>query len=404
MLAMVFAVAAGACSDTSADTTTSTTTTSTTTTTTPAPAPVDRLVVLGVDGNVFTVAADGSDEIALSDDAGDSVTHFQPVWSPDATRVAFGTVDGTSFGITVAAGDGSAADTYATATFPFYYHWDSQGNRVGLLRNAEAGGIVMEVVEDGGVSLLDTGAPFYFSWEPGGTRLVWHIGRDRLEIRENDAGLTPVADQPGTFQAPQWTESGVFYAIGDGDMQTLVMSDGSGGDPAPVGRIRGFALFSATRDGSRVAVQGRTEAPDAVAALQGQVPQVPFNQVAVIDVAAGTIERVTDDPALAFFWDPSGESLLTLGTGSQPATLTWSVWRDGAATELATFTPSPTFLRDYLPFFDQYAQSMTLWSPDGTRFAFPGVVDGERGIWVQAIDGTPPARVADGLFVGWSPV
>jgi Tol biopolymer transport system component len=59
-------------------------------------------------------------------------------------------------------------------------------------------------------------------------------------------------------------------------------------------------------------------------------------------------------------------------------------------------------LRDLVPFFDQYAQSMTLWSPDGTAFAFPAAVNGEAGIWRQDLSGGDPIRVAGGSWVAWS--
>jgi Tol biopolymer transport system component len=55
-----------------------------------------------------------------------------------------------------------------------------------------------------------------------------------------------------------------------------------------------------------------------------------------------------------------------------------------------------------LPFFDQYAQSMTLWSPDGEAFAYPAMTGGIPGIWIQDIDGTDPIRLTDGSWVSWS--
>ena len=366
---------------------------------------VNRLVVLGIDGNVFTVASDGSDRVDLTDDGDVNTAYFQPLWSPDGTRIAYGRADGTEYSMTVSDHDGINSEKTSLGSFPFYYYWDGTGRKVGLLRNAETlGDLAMEVIEDGRLTRLDTGAPFYFSWEPGGSRLIWHIGNDRLELRSEDGSVTTADDMPGAFQAPQWTESGVFYSVGETEDQTLVRSSLDGSDPTAIGQIRGFASFSATRDGSRIAVQGRTEAPDVVSASFLQVPRVPYNQVAVIDVEAATIQRVTADAAVAFFWNPAGDALAVLSLGSDRGTLSWSVWHDEELTELATFVPSPTFIRDFLPFFDQYAQSMTLWSPEGDRFAFPGLVDGERGIWIQAIDGSAPVRVADGLFVAWSPV
>jgi hypothetical protein len=52
----------------------------------------------------------------------------------------------------------------------------------------------------------------------------------------------------------------------------------------------------------------------------------------------------------------------------------------------------------------QYAQSMSLWSPDGSAFAYPGISeDGQEGIWIQsARPDRAPVLVADGDFVACS--
>jgi TolB protein len=60
---------------------------------------------------------------------------------------------------------------------------------------------------------------------------------------------------------------------------------------------------------------------------------------------------------------------------------------------------------EYLQFFEQYAQSMRLWSPDSRAFAYPGMSeDGQEGIWIQsARPDRAPVLVAEGDFVAWSP-
>jgi hypothetical protein len=48
---------------------------------------------------------------------------------------------------------------------------------------------------------------------------------------------------------------------------------------------------------------------------------------------------------------------------------------------------------------------MTLWSPDGTSFAYPGLIEDRDGIWVQRLDEADPALVVEGgSVVAWSPV
>jgi len=83
--------------------------------------------------------------------------------------------------------------------------------------------------------------------------------------------------------------------------------------------------------------------------------------------------------------------------------LAWRVWEDGAVSEYASFTPDPQWFARFVPFFDQYAQSMTLWSPEGDAFAFPGAIGGETGVWVQYLDQEVPVRVSSGSWVAWGP-
>jgi hypothetical protein len=68
------------------------------------------------------------------------------------------------------------------------------------------------------------------------------------------------------------------------------------------------------------------------------------------------------------------------------------------------FAPSDVFGRDYLQFFQQYAQSMSLWSPDGSAFAYAGTTEaGDSGIWIQpARAGSEPILVSGGVFAAWS--
>jgi TolB protein len=130
--------------------------------------------------------------------------------------------------------------------------------------------------------------------------------------------------------------------------------------------------------------------------------------VSVLDIRSGRSERVNGLPTTAFHWSPDGRRLLlmTPEEGDDPTTHRWHVW-DGRRTQAIgpAFLPSPTYLREYVPFFGQYAQSMTLWAPDGRAFAFPGLIGDRAGIWVQDLDADEPTFVVeDGSVVAWSPV
>jgi TolB protein len=124
--------------------------------------------------------------------------------------------------------------------------------------------------------------------------------------------------------------------------------------------------------------------------------------------------RLTQDPLIAFYWAPDGKRLAVLGVDPASRGLAWStVDVDGKSQrQLATFLPSGDFAFQ-LPFFDQYAQSTSIWSPDGRKLVYAAEGSGERrngsdaGERVMVLDvggQTTPAAIARGSAAVWSPV
>jgi len=70
---------------------------------------------------------------------------------------------------------------------------------------------------------------------------------------------------------------------------------------------------------------------------------------------------------------------------------------------VATFTPSDRFL-DVIPYFDQYNQSLTIWSPDSTNLVISAYrSDGVPCVWVVNASGHLTPRFIDTGWMGfWS--
>jgi TolB protein len=362
-----------------------------------------RLAVLNAEGNLVTLDPDGSRVVVLDEiEAGRSQVR-QPTWSPDGDRVAWVHVevadDETLEAVlATSTGDGDRPTEATTgAIVPFYLSWDPTSSRIAYLGGREAD-IEVGVVEAerGRATPLDTGQPYYLSWAPEGDEMLVHVGEDRLERLELDGTLTTVADRPGTFFAPVWTGDGrsFVYASATPRGQHLVVHDVDARNGSQLVPFDGLVRFVVSPDGRRIAFQ----------ILEEQRAQ----PLTVIDVRSGETTEVVEGLTGGFFWSPGGERLLYLlpDPEAEQFWYRWGVW-DGAS----SFT-TPRFLlpllvvREYLPFFEQYAQSMSLWSPDGSAFAYPGQNEaGELGIWVQSAEpDRAPVLVADGTFVAWSPV
>lgn len=366
---------------------------------------VDRLVIIAGDGNVVTMKPDGQDQEHLTDDAGTTTGYFQPIWSPDGSSVVVSRIapDGfTLLNVDIGAGTSSTVPTQSNA---FYFYWSPTSDRLAYLSNGSAG-LDLAVASFGAEPVTENiaaGAPFYFSWSPDGTELATLVGRQDLSRlpAEPGAAATDIAP-PGDFVNPVWTDAGLYYVSPAGGVDRLVV-EAADGSTQVLARAPASTAFTATRDGDRVAVQSVGELNGIEASYQ-EAPLLPLNRVVVIERATGELTSVTEGPAVAFFWSPAGDQLLVLDTSEASGTLRWQVWANGELHRLVDFVPSPVFFDTFLPFFSQYALSMSLWAPDGTAFAFPGLIEGSPGIYVQNVSGGPPTLVAEGGdWVTWSP-
>ncbi len=364
------------------------------------PGAIGRIAVLDERGTLTAFDADGSDAVVLADSVPGETLVRQPTWSADGARIAWVRLaaDGTSGDVMTATADGTRPTDTPVAVAPFYLSWDPTSSHIVYLGNSPPVGIELGLVDvtSSTSAPIDAGSPVYLSWAPSGKQLLVHVGTGRLDRLALDGSHISLQDHPGMFTAPVWTADGrtFVYASENGNGQRLVAYDLATGRRDVLARSKGTISFVVSPDGRRVAFQ----------VLQGPTLVTPLS---VIDRTTGTIERVATEYAPAFFWSPDGAKLLSLlpEITSQRLWFRWNVWEDGSSFSTGRFVPSLVFSRDYLRFFEQYAQSMSLWSPDGSAFVYAGQSEsGETGVWIQpATPDAAPVRVSDGVFATWSP-
>lgn len=411
--ALAFVLTLGSCTgdttdaSTSTSTATSSTSTSravTTTTTTPTtPGPITspgRLAVIDAGGDIVVMDPDGSNPQAITQNGGSEnpAIYMQPVWSPDATTLAWGQTTGTGFGVGISRPGSDLITTLTTPNLPFYTYWSPSGRYLGVLHNGTSG-VQFQIadIEQETTELLDEDSPFYFSWSPEGDRVVTHAGAGRVETIDPDGERTELEPTTGNYLAPQWTLNGVFHVVED----QLVLEDGSGAR-TPVVAVAGLTVFVANPQGTHLAVQATGGDGAGITASTEEFPTATAGAVVVVDVDSSETDVIHTAPALGFFWSADGGSLLALTASEDGIVPTvWTV--DGGQTEYTPFRPPASMLQDTFPFFPQYAQSVSFWAPDSSAFAFAGAVEGENGVWVQTIGEGSPTRVSDGTWVAWSP-
>lgn len=387
-------LALGACTEEPEEATT--TRAPTTSSSAPADGSIDsgRLVVIEADGSVAIIAPDGSERIALSEAEGD-VVFTQPIWSPDSRRVSYGRVSGESFEIRIDEVGGDRSVSIPVPNNPFFMYWSPDGESIGVLHNGSQG-LDFELVDvsEETISVVDSGAPFYFSWSPSSDRVVVHEGLGRFDTVDLNGTRSSLGETDGGYLVPQWLSQGILHVV---DGRLVLQRD----EPEVLAEVGEQTMFVANRQGSRIAVQ--TLGPRGQTVSFAQADTLPPNVVAVIDTRVGQVEIIDGEPVVGLWWSPDGDSLLLLTPISGGSALMAKVWsRDDGLVEYSRYRPSPIQTRDLLPFFPQYAQSMTFWAPDSSGFAIAGEVGGEIGIWVHRLGVAEPTRVSDGLWVAWS--
>ncbi|MGH8936921.1 MAG: TolB family protein [Acidimicrobiia bacterium] len=357
-----------------------------------------RLLVLGEDGNIATVLPDGSERRLLTEDAGRQHRYFQPTWSPAGDRVAFSELavrDGTqASALVVADAEGDRQAAFETTSPAFYLSWSPDGEHLGYLGNAP-GGIELGMVQTDGAAgqpeILTQGQPLYFSWAPDGQRLLAHIDGARMVTISLEGEASELDVSPAAFQAPQWSHDRRAFAVAADSGQQLVIA-APDDTRRQVVAFEGFISFLLSPDGDRIAYRALS------ATSPGEL---------VVQSADGDRRSAARNPVVAFFWSPDGRKLLYLVPEPEEEApwFRWYVWDGEESQPLGRFVPSPILARDYLPFFDQFAQSLSFWSPGSDAFVYAGRgEDGGEGIWIQRLGGDrEPEPVTKGLFASWPP-
>lgn len=403
----------------------------------PAPspaAPVARLAVVDAAGRLTTIDLSGN--ATPLGDAG--VAYSFPVWSPTGDRVAAIGKDGARGGVYVMAaapttGAVGQPPVYASADQPpFYISWSPDGQGVGFLTREDDSLALRAAPADGSApaAIVRHGSPMYWAWIPAGGMLV-HSGGEAPdafvgEVDATGASLEQTALAPGGFRAPAISADGTFRAyVGPGettsDQIVVERRDGTGRRVADVHGAAAIGFGPAASDLAFIA-------PD----RPGREVAVPLGPLRVLDATTGDVRVILNGLVVAFYWSPDGRTIAALEFAQGPDDTVVDVGRPGTATlaRARTATAAPgvafelvfvdpatgavvsqrlvhvgeLFAAQVLPYFDQYAASHRMWSPDGRSVALPLVdPDGTPAIVVIPADGGATSRVADGVAAAWGP-
>ena len=401
---------------------------------------VNRIAYVGAEGNIFTIRPDGTDSRRLTSTdlrvgpagpgmaqvTSSEVVYTWPTWSPESDRLAASRiiVDGNSalFSLEVLdASTGRATLIYDNEPgtlpiaqgSPHYIYWSPDGKHLTFIASTP-GELALFITTPGeGVAptRLAGQGPLYFSWADNSSAFLVHRGTDLLLTTLSPSGDHLQGPQPvglGSlgFRAPVLSRDGskmAYVAEEDGE-QFLSVSDAQPQLPnaerlLKVGSVSAF-LRSPTRD--EVAVADATTGP-------------LYERVSLVALDGTAARALVTEPLLAFFWSPDGEKIayFNYDPAARSFTLKYVDRTEGTPVTLAEFLPSPEFLT-MITFFDQYAYSNSIWSPDSTKIVFSGAIgpgaprrngstpDGNKAYVVDVREGSLTREIATSRFAVWS--
>jgi TolB protein len=400
----------------------------------PAGSEASRIAVIDAGGGLSTTDAVGGSVVRY----GEPGTRFSfPTWSPDGTRfavIAEGSDDTAIDVFARPAGDGTPADPVVVYTSgdrpPFYVYWAPDGGSLTFL-TTEPNGLALRVAPVDGrtpAAVIREGSPMYWAWADP-SRLLVHSGGEGLagffgEVRPDGVATEPAAVLAGAFRVPAVSEDGrfrAFVAPGDATPQRIVVETRDRATSHAVD-VFGVAAIAFGR--------GSDELAFIAPAASGGEAVVPVGPLRLLDATSGAVRTLLESTVIGFFWAPDGKTIAALEVAAAGED---KVARIGRATLISTgsgreaaadgpklrlafvdvasgtirshwgFNVSETFVNQLLPYFDQYALSHRMWSPDSTAIVIPVLADGTDRVMVVPADGTGSRKVADGVAGFWSP-
>ena len=361
-----------------------------------------------------------------------------PTWSPDAKTLVFSAVEGdrgrgpsmSLYSFDTASGEskklfvGDPGVTGFLAEGVVHYPlWSPDSKRLAFIA-VTASGLTLFVDEVSAATdvepVLDRG-PLWMSWSSDSAYLLVHRGADHFLVDTARGNAVERLDVQATqYRVPAWTprrntvtvlsSNGFDLNLGNADVVA-----GKLGKTRPIAEVTRGPAFLWSPDGAYLAL-AETVRPLSYLGLN----LLAYRDLRLIPSGAESKQIELQDNILAYFWSPDSTKLayVTLAEGAN--VLRWkllNVSDFGGQTPLVDFFPS----RDQLTmfqFFDQYAYSHLLWSPDSRSLVFAGQLragavtasvalhPGHQGSHIIVIDTEPTVSaevIVPGFMGFWSP-
>ena len=385
--------------------------------------PVDLIAYVGHDANIYTINPDGTGRARITEEEG---LYTWPTWSPDSSNLVFSGITGITpessnvglFSLVKELGqvkqiyvNQRRARGFIADTAPHYPIWSPDSQRVAFISQTVSG--LSLFLDNPGDDEYPTpvvgGGPMYLSWSPDSRYILLHVRLEHLLLdTHNVGGPEDLSISSPSYRAPAWSPQGdriIFAGENDVSDQTLFLADPRGENRVRLMDVPGNVAFLWSPKGDHIAVARTTAFGEPL-----------YDGLQLISVDSLETRYLTNDKLFAYFWSPDGNKIAYITITEELGVFRWKVVDIDEATErtLVDFEPSDG-LFILFSFFDQYAYSHQLWSPDSRSLVFAGLLQGgpdlvsmgmqpNDKIYVMEVEGpVSPRAIADGILAFWSP-
>ena len=396
---------------------------------------VNLIAFVNADGDVMTMSADGLQVRQISPDVEGFFTW--PTWSPDANTLVYsGVVDeGDALQLNLYAVDASGnGNRVLYASEPgevgllaqgvvHYPLWSPNGEHIAFIATTGDGlSLFMDDLRDDPEArrLLDDG-PLWMSWARDSSVLAVHRGREHFIITPSDeSGARELDLRAIGYRVP------AFHPV-DGSLTLRTQPAASSASVSsarldgakvqsitPIRSVQGEAAFLWSSTGEHLAV-----AEAAQYFMYRGTPLPLYDGIAVVPTGSSQKTVELNLPIIAFFWSPDGTKIALVTLSERQGALSWALYdvESDERTRLVDFAPSAEQMTMF-QFFDQYAYSHSLWSPDSASIVFAGDLltdsvtasagghPGHASFHIIVVDVEPVAEahvIGEGIMGFWSP-
>lgn len=396
---------------------------------------VNLIAFVSADGEVMTMSPDGLLVNRITPDVEGFFTW--PTWSPDGNTLVYSGVvqQDEELQLNLYASNvtgGASRVLYASDPgevgllaqgVVHYPLWSPLGEQLAFI-----------AIKDGGLSLfiddlsddpeaqhlLDDG-PLWMSWSSGTSLLAIHRGPDHFLIDVDDEPKEqPIEIRAIGYRVPAFNPLDGTLTLRNqpsalsASVSSVLLDGAKVKSITPLRSVEGEAAFLWSRDGEHLAVAEASQY-----FRYRDTALLAYNGIAVVPADSTQDVVELDLPVLAFFWSPDGTKIALVTLSERQNALSWALYdvETNERTRLVDFVPSAEQLTVF-QFFDQYAYSHSIWSPDSASIVFTGDLltdsvtasagkhPGHASFHIVVVDVEPVAEahvIAEGIMGFWSP-